>query len=290
MNRDCKVFFRGRRWATISVTWFAWGSWAVCGAGEVYRPNLPGVLASQPSNAPDDGPAILKALAEANEQRGKPRTILFWNRTLHAGLREAKVTEKTIKHENESAGTEERQVDGTGGEIKLKTDKDTRTSTERTEDLKSDLGHRDGIRETASWILEDAVVRAVTAAGVRLVDRNAAIRFVGSEAIAAQEDSYLTEVAAVRGKSDLILEILITDEANAPSNFLYRITVREVGSGRLLASRTTDARPPSQPQSGNLRFGTTGLERIPVTAPTLADIAKELSKQVARTLTSAMTL
>lgn len=98
-------------------------------------------------------------------------------------------------------------------------------------------------------------------------------------------DAVRVETDALLRKGDLLLEILTSEDVSAPSGWIYRILVKEIGSGRLLASGITDARPPAKAPDRVFRAGDRGFEKVSAPEPSIGEVARELSKHVVTTLT-----
>ena len=174
-----------------------------------------------------------------------------------------------------------------GGQISDEASRHSETKTERTNETTEDKGKRTNPRERYDWALEDAIIRSLTAMGTKLVDRSAAMRFlVGERDMAPSSiDAVRIETDALLRKGDLLLEILMSEDVSAPSGWIYRILVKEIGSARLLASGITDARPPATAPDRVFRAGDRGFEKVSAPEPSIGEVARELSKHVITTLT-----
>ena len=116
------------------------------------------------------------------------------------------------------------------------------------------------------------------------------MRFSAQEAdsSATSADAIRTETQALLDKADVLLEILSAPEPTAPSGLVYRILVKEAGTGRVLASKVTDARPTVVKTRGQgMKIGRKGLERVTESDQTsVGQVARELTKQVLSTMTA----
>lgn len=233
---------------------------------------------------------MIDAFVEAYRERGRPRIVMFWNRALTDQLVEQRKTQKVKRREGGGTETAESQQDGAGGEVKLTERQNAETVTEHTDETAVDRGRRAGPAESFDWALEDAVVRALTGVGANLVDRSAAMRFADAEKAVQVErpDALRVEADALLQKGDLLLEVLNAPDPKAPSGLLYRLLVKEVGTGRVLASHVTDAKPKVRPPLRRLRFGDQGLEPVAAAQPSVGEVARELGKPVMRTLAVAL--
>ncbi len=252
-----------------------------------YRPGSPEVLSPRKAERPDNGGQIVEAFGRAYASKNKPRVVLFWNRSLVDQLTEIKKSEKVTQVQKAGKTTTEFQEDSLGGRISGVASRHSETKTERMNETTEDKGKRTNPRERNAWALEDAVIRSLTAMGTKLVDRSAAMRFlVGERDMAPSSlDAVRVETDALLRKGDLLLEILMSEDFSAPSGWIYRILVKEIGSGRLLASGVTDARPPAKRPDRAFRAGERGFEKVSAPEPSLGEVAEELSNHVVTTLT-----
>jgi hypothetical protein len=53
-------------------------------------------------------------------------------------------------------------------------------------------------------------------------------------------------MAGIAGKADLLMEVLATHDPRSPAGTAFKVTVKEVSSGRVLANVVTLALPPEQ--------------------------------------------
>src|SRR5205085_11903747 len=93
------------------------------------------------------------------------------------------------------------------------------------------------------------------------------------------------ETEALSRYADLLLEVLATTDRSAPLAQTFRVTLREVNSGRLLSDFLTRADPPVAPS----RYVATenGFER---THPSISgnDVLRQLARETALSLTAAL--
>lgn len=262
-------------------------------AQERYREGQPPVLEKRNEHTPvaDDVNQEIEAFEAAYSAKGRPRVMLFWNRSISDQLEVKILKEKTRRKEGVKNKSSESQKDDSGGEVGVTDARYSEVEVEKTNETVVDAGRREGPAEAFTWALEDAVLRALTVLKVNVVDRSAAMRFSSSERDPARStDAIRTETQAMLDRADVMLEILSTKDASAPSGLLYRILVKEVHTARVLATRVTDARPPPMKTSGtprsSIRIGRNGLERAVAEEPsaTVAQVARELTRQVLATL------
>ncbi len=97
---------------------------------------------------------------------------------------------------------------------------------------------RPAVAEAWSWALEDGFSRPFLEAGTKLVDRATILRLTAAEA-AGEVAVKQVEMGALKGYADLLVEILVSDRFETAGEYEFRVSVKEVQSGQLLAHATT---------------------------------------------------
>ena len=256
----------------------------------LYRPGAEPVLSPPKANSQDDSRKIIDAFVRAYANKKSPRVVLFWNRSLSDQLNDVKTSEKVTQIYSSGDITADLRIPDIGERSVDASSRRFVSKTERTDQTIEEKGKRRDTSERYGWALEDAVVRTLTGMGTKLVDRSAAMRFLAAERDLAPSalDGVRIETDALLKKGDLLLEILLSEDASTPSGLIYRILVKEIGSGRLLASGFTDARPAAKAPERTFRAGERGFEKISAPDLSISEVATELGNHVAKTLTMAL--
>ncbi len=76
-------------------------------------------------------------------------------------------------------------------------------------------------------------------------------------------------MAGVAGKADLLMEILATRDHRSPAGTAFKVTVKEISSGRVLANVVTLALPPEQTAPS---YAATKHGFVPVELPVTVDL------------------
>ena len=198
-------------------------------AAAQYREGQPEVLVPAPQPAVPGDTAATLAFAEAYRKAGRPRIAAFWNRPFGEDLADSRADQLSIRS-TRTAGSSSTVV--------------------RSEQVVTNADRHPDARDPVLWVLEAEFANPFAAAGAFMVDRAAIMRATHLAAAGKHgNDSRVIEAAALQGKADLLLEVLMTPDAAAPSGFLYRVTVKSVASGEQLLNFVSTGRPapPAQP-------------------------------------------
>lgn len=168
--------------------------------------------------------------AEAYAKANRPRIAIFWNRELSDRLG--------------SAGREVLRMQGQaardGSHFSL--------SASRGNETEREASRRTTLSERDTWLVETEFVQRLLDAGAVVLDRAAILRLTGANATGA-ENLQAVETAALVGKADLLLEILLTPDPNAPLGWGFRSNCKEVKTGRILGTQYLTAMPTLPPQA-----------------------------------------
>lgn len=233
-----------------AVLLLALTSSALATDSSIYRSGVPDVLQpAGPASSNDD--AVLDRFRRLYAARKAPRIVVFWNREFsdrvasnyRTGLRISERTEADV------TGTSE-TVFGPDGPV---TFDEHQVSGARTIDVTigesvsdSDSHRRPGLLENDDWSVEAAFTRLFIEAGGNLIDRAVAMRTTAARAKeegAERLDPQQIETSALLGKADLLMEVLQTPDKEGPIGFRFRVSVKDIRTGRVLANITTVGRP-----------------------------------------------
>ena len=250
-------------------------------AAAQYRPGEPPVLQPPPRPAPFDDRPAFEAFRKAYADAGSPRIVVFWNRTFSDELGDARVKQETISTKGGSDSiTSDDVSSGPGSSSRLTERKSSygRDTTFRSGEYVANREQRASPNEKAIWIVEAEFTNQLARAGVHLVDRAAIMRTTHlGQGSARGNDSRLVETAALEGKADLLMEILLAADAGAPSGWMYRITVKSVKTGVQLVNFVTHGNPPPRGGGGGYVATDRGFERqAPPGPPSLNDVARAI--------------
>lgn len=208
---------------------------SACPAQPIYRADQPAVL-ERP--APDENAAweaVRARFSRAYADAGRPRVLLMWHRAVSDRISdEQRITRSTV-----SAGVLAR--DNYAQEVVI-----------RWQERPASPGSFLAPVQAADY--ESGLTQSLIEAGVRLVDRNVAIRMTALKGTASGRatstmDNPTVEAQAFADLADQILQVQLLTDANAPAGWRARLTLVEVRTGRVVADSLVDAAA----QAGNAK-------------------------------------
>lgn len=216
-----------------------------------YRTGVPEVMTPPPEPA---APAIAPLFRRAYAAQGSPRLMLFWNRAITDEVA-TPYQRETETHSSTSWGAQAGssghtaiRPDGWGGrdihsQRHSSASGGSTTTTRTTEALRrADGGQYAPVRDEDGWAFEDAFHAAFAEAGVRLVDRAMTVRGQARDAGREAPNLQAVEAQAMASHADYVVEVLPGRDAGGP---LFRVSVKAVRSGRVVASFTSAGLPPA---------------------------------------------
>ncbi len=120
--------------------------------------------------------------------------------------------------------------------------------------------------------------------GARLIDRNLIMRATALRS-ADKGDGQSIEMSALEGKADLLVEVMQTYDPGAPTGYTFRVDVKDIRSGTLLANVVTQGMVgPGAP--GRFVAGPNGYERERPKPPTVDQVGARVAAEVMQALLS----
>jgi hypothetical protein len=256
---------------------------AAAPAGAQYRNNLPAVVTPPPS------PAIYKPnvrgnFASAYQQAGRPRIAVFWNRELTDDVNSRyedyqHSVRTTEEHQSGSSDSTTAEVGSTSmsNSDRLQRETSDRASGSR---LIAATGTRAASAESVTWRLESSFYNPFLGLGVRFIDRNMAMRALhGGKAGITNPDLIALETGALLGKADLLMEVLVSPDADSPIGCRFRVTVKDIDTGQVIGLLSTRAIPQVDSHTGYVA-GAGGFQKVTTrTTPNLEDFAERLAEE-----------
>lgn len=192
-----------------------------------YRTDVPGVVAPPPRPRPPEMSPFERAYARAE----RPRVILFMNRDMAEETRSGATVarrEETVVEGRASDRSDQPAEGRRSGEAEVRLREKT-TSEVRV--VRPAIPRRDSVLvEAELWAVEGAFTRTLAAPGLRLADREAAIRVAGGTGVL---DARLLETLAMRGLAEVAVTLR---HAPAPDGSLvWRTRATATRDGRVLA-------------------------------------------------------
>lgn len=257
----------------ISVTLVGGGAVA-----QQYREDMPEVLRAPPPlrSAAERGAASASAFRSAYARRKSPRMVIFWNRQLTDSLSTSyeEWTRLSFAEGGYQAVSEDEAVAGRAGEVEYRSGRTAATA---------DGARTAGLPERADWRAAQGFNRMMLSGGARLIDRTLIMRATALHKAGDRGDAQSIEMSALIGKADLLVEVLQTPDGDAPSGYTFRVDVKDIRSGTLLATVVTQGNPPS---SGPGRFvaGPNGYQRERPLVPSVDQVGARVATEVMQAL------
>lgn len=193
------------------------------GAGDaLYRDGVPAVLGPAETAVPI--PVPVPGFRDAYQRAGAPRIVVFWMRSLGDQLTSPHVT-REVAAGAALVGVADSTAVAVGGYSSVR---------ERTTGL-SAASSEDPLGQVVSPAAQAAFTDSLLQSGVRLIDRAAITRLKGGDAT----DPRVAEAAALKGQSDVLVEITATG-AGAPDALVYALKATRVSDGVVLVAATLD--------------------------------------------------
>jgi hypothetical protein len=232
---------------------------------------------------------VIGPFASAYQAAGEPRILLFWNVTFDDSTETARQNVDTTKRSStESSNALDKRTEGPAGDATLhegdskKGETIERVTGERAIDSAK---HSTPLSARNAVELETAFRQQLQSAGVHLVDRAASIRFTQAARDRTGVDPKLIEADAVVGNADLLLEVIMVFDRDAPLGAGFKVTVTDVKSGAQVLSFFTDARPEPPQQPSHYVVTDSGFEkRQPRAQATVRDVGIALARDIMRSM------
>ena len=287
---------RRRAVCRLHVSAIALCATACCaGVAAQYRADDHPVLPSAPAaTLPASAPADTSAadFARAYAASGRPRILLMWNRELDDAAQAESVERLSVRESgNGSASVSGRAGLGTGG---VPTRQTTQEQYERNTVVTAgrhvikDAPRRSGLSERDAAMLQRAFSEEMGRGGVRFVDRALVMRTTAATHHRAGGDSKLIETDALLAHGELMLELLLVADDEAPLGQGFDVRAKALqGGGELLSIYSRAAPPLPPPAPGRWVAGANGYEfQLPVEAPppTPGQVGVALAREVMRAL------
>jgi len=246
-----------------------------------YRIGQPEVLAP-PAQMP--APTARYAFAAAYARAGKPPIAVLWDRALTDTLSS---NYDLVAQSSSASATEAGAGISRDGHHLHSSSSEIHSSVSRlgTREVAPARAER-VLSEDEDWTLEAAFVSRLREAGARLVDRNVAMRTTAAAGTpASRSDRQTIETRALSGKAKLLLEVQQTLDPHTPFGVRFRIQIKDLSSGAILAMVAGDGSPPPR-GPGRFVAGPQGFEREAVPGPTIEDAGTQLAEQTLSALAS----
>jgi len=255
---------------------------AVSAAAQEYRQGMPEVLSAPPppAGAGQVNAASASAFRSAYARHKSPRMVIFWNRQLTDSLSTS--YEDWSRYTLEEGRTVDRTRYDDGSTTVAGRSLEAEYRSGRTATA-ADGARSAGLAERADWRAAQGFNRTMLSGGARLIDRTLIVRSTALAKGVDRSDAQSVEMSALIGKADLLVEVLQTPDDGAPSGFTFKVDVKDIRSGTLLATVVTQGNPPS---AGPGRFvaGANGYQRARPLPPSIDQVGARVATEVMQAL------
>lgn len=260
---------------------FACSAPASAADSALYRPGQSPVLVPEVMPAPSatrEDMAVIDAFRTRYRTAGSPRLAFFWNMQLDDDFRDRNVSTTRIEETGDRSASLRGRVKS--GPVNLEARESSTNTVTMTSSQERDLApirRRIGLPERDLWKVEGAFTGALREAGVKLIDRTTTMRTVAHEKKLGGNRE--TETAALLKHADMLLEVLMTGDADSPLGVGFRVSLRDIRTGEeKLSLYSQGLRPDTGTSRVRFEAGPNGYERI---SETSAHDAREVGRRVA---------
>lgn len=215
-------------------------------ADSIYRDELHVILPPKSLPPVDLVTPVIRNFEARYKVAGKPKIALFWNVELIDSLKDKHIkTERVSGNNTDTTNRMEKSTTGAESSAKLIDGEEKSsfniTKTETTDQISTNPKRTINLNERDLWKTETTFTSTMRKAGVRFIDRSAMLRTTALKE--STENTRELETKALLGKADLLMEVLMTSDAEAPLGWGFKVSVRDLKSGEEKTSLYTPAHP-----------------------------------------------
>jgi hypothetical protein len=220
-------------------------------AAAQFRDGVSPVLTPPAAAASPTPPDLAPALAKAYVDAGRPRIALYWNRTLSSAIQSERYSRESTQLNASATETAlDKQTDGPAGKATLH-DGDEKLKASRlvtkTDGVAEDPGRPLPLSERDAALLEAMFTSCMARAGLSFVDRSIIVRANAVTEHAANPDPKTNEMQSLLKYADLLLQVLVVPDRDAPLGNGFQISLTDVRTGAKLHSAYSQAVPQLPP-------------------------------------------
>ncbi len=195
---------------------------------------------------------------------GSPRILLFWNVSFDDATRSTEVTVDV----NQALGDQ-----GVNGPLNVHSTFNTALDPAK---------HHPEIAPREAAVLESAFRQRLHDSGVRFIDRAVGVRFEAAENDREGVDPKLIESDAIRGKADILLEIVMVRDLSSPLGRGFRVKATSVATAEEMSFLYTLAQPLAPLRTGRYVGTEDGFkwQGPPPWVPSVDQVGRTLAQEV----------
>jgi hypothetical protein len=245
-----------------------------------YRSNMPEVLGQeetrvQPVEPARDVSAVTRSFREAYARQGRPRIAVFWNRHFSDRLSQWVTAGRALVTREWDAGI---AVDDSYGSrsAEISSEEASAAYVQRN----APESRRPGMGALADAEFETGFSGPMLSAAVKLIDRATIMRVTESNLGRRRgddrvPDAQVIETEALKDFADYIAEVTMLPDADAPREQAFRIVVKSIPEGRIVASML--ARGPEPVGDPGWEATSGGYQRAEAPAPSVSAIGTKVA-------------
>lgn len=221
-------------------------------AAAQYREGVPNTLAPRPTE-PDPRTIVSNVFRAAYASRSSPRVVLLWNRAFSDEVASSyedrtRITSRNLEKESE---LEEQSASDLGTSKLRERNQLDKSVVDIVSGAKRVETKRPALAERSDWRIEQAFRRMLVDNGMNFGDRSILMRMMAvRNGVGALPNVQEVEAKALSEKANLILEVLQTEDSTAPMGLSFRIDVKDMQSGSILANIISTGRPMPRARGG----------------------------------------
>lgn len=211
----------------------------------LYRSGLPEVIEPRPqADLRRERVGVIAAFARAYGEQHSPRIALFWNRSFDDRLSDWRSAVRVTTTRDVQLNAMHRRDGGGQGLVVLgdgdENAIDVRLRDRRVSELEvANLAPaRHQLPAGTEAGLRSGFTQTLLEAGAVLVNRAMIMRLTQDAGGGGAVDSQQIETRALLGHADLVVEVMLQPSSGAPLDMTCQVNVKEVATGRIIASVT----------------------------------------------------
>ena len=217
-----------------------------------YREGIPNTL-SPPPAGPDPRMLVSDAFRATYASRSSPRVVLLWNRAFSDEVASTyedrtRITARNLEKESE---IEEESASDLGSSKLRERNQLGKSVVDIVSGAKRVESKRPSLSERSDWRVEQAFRSMLIQNGMNFADRSILMRTTAArKSVGNMPNVQEVEAQALMEKANLILEVLQTEDPAAPMGLSFRIDVKDLRSGNVLANIISTGRPMPRAHGG----------------------------------------
>jgi hypothetical protein len=253
-----------------------------------WREGQPPVVTPEARPVPPPPADVVAPFARAYRAAGRPRVVLMWNRPFSDESATATVHRKVTRDTAtaKTGGSTQTTTGSAGSASMSETTRDhdrTRVETAGTVAMR-ETARRTALPEREFTMLERAFVSAMARGSMRFIDRALVMRTTAAAQHRGGGDQQLIETDALLKHGDLIMEVLLVEDRDAPLGYAFDVRTKDLRQGLSISTLYSHALPHRPPQgTGSWQPGAQGYEfRQPPQPPppSIVEIGDALARDV----------